>query len=89
MEREMASEYLAFVETLNELPEGQELELYVKDLKPGVEKYDTRYVRAIVSSTPDKLPGADTLWLRSSMGVLHPKPWAIKLLSDLGEYKLK
>ena len=83
----MASEYLTFIETLKELPERQEVELYVKDLTPGVGKYDTRYVRAIVSSSPDKLPGADTLWIRFSMGVLHPQPWAIEIVRELGEYK--
>ena len=83
----MPSEYSTFVETLEELPEGQEVELYVKDLTPGIAKYDTRYVRAIVSRNPDKLPGADILWIRFSMGVLHPKPWAIEIVRELGEYK--
>ena len=83
----MTSEYVTFVETLKEFPDGIEVKLYVKDLTPGVKKYDTRYVRAIVSSNPDRLPGADRLWIRSSMGVLHPKPWAIKLLGDIGEYE--
>ena len=84
----MPSEYLIFVETLEELPEGQEVKLYVKDLTPGVEKYDTRYVSAIVSSTPGNLPGADTLWIRFSMGVLHPKPWAIKIIRDESSFLL-
>jgi hypothetical protein len=81
------SEYLTFIETLYELPEGQEVELYVKDLTPGIQKYDTRYVSAIIASTSEKLPGADILWLRYSMGTLHPKPWAIKIIRELGEYK--
>ena len=83
----MAQEYLTFVENLTEISEETELELYIKDLAPGVEKYDTRYVRALVSSIADKLPESDTLWIRFSMGVLHPEPWAIRIIKELGAYK--
>jgi hypothetical protein len=85
----MPKEYLAFVaefgiKSLEDLEEGKEIELVVKDLTPGRYKYESRYVRAKVGS-PEKLPGADTLWVRFRQGVLHPKKWAIKITKELGE----
>ncbi len=32
-----------------------------------------------------KLPEEDILWIRSWTGVLHPKPWAIKIIAELDE----
>lgn len=81
----MAKEYLTFVESLKDLAEDKEMELTIKDLTPGPRKYDARYVRAKLSSEPKKLAGADTLWVRFRMGVLHPKPYAIKITKELGE----
>ncbi len=86
---EMKKEYLAFVDefgiqSLKDLEEGKEIELLVKDLTPGRYKYEARYVRARVSS-PEKLPDADTLWVRFQHGVLHPKRWAIQITEELGE----
>lgn len=82
----MKKEYLAFVDSPKDLPVGKEIELTVRDLTPGVEKYDARYVRAIVADSPDKLPDGDILWLRSVLGLLYPDPWVIKITGDLGEY---
>ncbi len=85
----MSKDYLAFVSefgisSLSGLEEGKEIELTVKDLTPGRYKYEARYVRAKVG-TPEKLPGADTLWVRFEHGVLHPKKYAIKITKELGE----
>lgn len=81
----MAKEYLTFVDSLKDLPEDREVELTIKDLTPGPRKYDARYVRARVSSAPRKLPGADILRVRFRMGVLHPKPYSIKITKEMGE----
>lgn len=85
----MAQEYLTFVESLKDLPDGQEVELTIKDLTPKDRryKYEARYVRALVNSDPKKLPSSDTLWVRFRMGVLHPKPYAIKITKEIGEFK--
>ena len=85
----MQKEYLAFVsefgiENLKDLEEDKEIELLIKDLTPGCRKYEARYVRAKVAS-PEKLPGADTLWVRFRHGVLHPKRYAIQITEELGE----
>lgn len=85
----MKKEYLTFVsefgiENLKDLEEDKEIELVVRDLSPGRYKYEARYVRAKISS-PEKLPGADTLWVRFQHGVLHPKRYAIQITEELGE----
>ena len=85
----MPKEYLTFidkfgVESLKDLEEVKETELIIRDFSPGHYKYESRYVRAKISS-PEKLPGADTLWLRFQHGVLHPKRYAIQITEELGE----
>jgi len=82
----MAKEYLVFVEDMKkELLEGREILLTIKDLTPGKRKYENRIVKAIVSSSPDKLPGGDVLRVRSWTGVLYQRPWAIKIVEEVGE----
>lgn len=85
----MRKEYDTFVEALDELPQGKEVALAIRDLTPGPRKYDSRYVRAVVSSNPQDLPDGDTLWIRLQLGTVHPQPWAIKVLESLGEYMPK
>ena len=85
---EMKKEYDIFVDALADLPEGRELNLTVRDLAPGPRKYEARYVKAIVSSKPEQMPEAATLWVRFQRGHLHPHPWAINILEQLGEYEV-
>ncbi len=82
----MSKEYLTFVDNPKDLPVGEEIELSIRDLTPGCEKYDCHNVRAVVADSPDKLPGSDVLWFRSLAGLLYPEPWAIKIIAELGEY---
>ena len=79
-------EYLTFIGKLESLIQGQEIELLIKDLSPTRQKYDARYVKAIVSSDPEKLPDGDVLWIRGWVGVPYPNPWAIKILREVGEF---
>jgi hypothetical protein len=81
----MSKEYSTFVSDPQRLPEGQEIKLAIKDLTPGPRKYDCRIVKAIVSSTPDKIQGGDVLWLKSLVGITFPKPWAIKIVEEVGD----
>ena len=82
----MKKEYVTWLVTEEQLAEGQEIELTLRDLTPGREKYNGRNVKAIVSSSPDKLPEGDILWIRSGTGVLQPNPWAIKITGELPEF---
>ena len=79
-------EYLTIIPSVNDLSDGKECDLLVKDLNPGRRKYETRFVRAKVASSLAKLPDSDVLWIRNYLGYLHPKPWAIKITKELGEY---
>ncbi|MFQ5987770.1 MAG: phenylphosphate carboxylase subunit gamma [Dehalococcoidia bacterium] len=82
----MKREYVTWVDDLHNLPEGEEIQLTIRDLTPGRRKYEARHVKAILSSSPDKLPDGDTLWLRSGSGVMMPVPWVIRVVEELGDY---
>ncbi len=78
----MSKDYDTFVMSLSDIEEGKEIELTVRDC----DTYQPKAVRAVVSSSMDKLPGADRLWLRWSRGQSATKdPWAIKIVQDLGD----
>ena len=79
-------EFLTFVGKLEDLTQGKEVELLVKDLAPGRKKYDARYVRAVVSSDSKDLSDSDVLWIRGLVGVLYPQPWVIKITAEVGEF---
>lgn len=77
-------EYLTFA-VINDLVEGKELTLAIRDLTAGKQKYNCRYVKALVSSSPGKIPDGDVLWVRSWSGYLYPEPWGIKITAEAGE----
>lgn len=76
-------EYDTFVKSLEELTQGKEIELYVRDLTPGRNKYLVRHVKGVVSNVP--LPQSQTLWLRFHTGYKHPQPWGIKITEELDQ----
>ena len=76
----MAIEYDTFVDTLDSLREEEEIELSIRDTVT----YEARKVRAMVSSSSQKLPDGSTLWIRFSQGILHKQPWTIKITEELG-----
>ena len=78
------TEYVTRVKSINDLKDGQEVQLFVQDLTPGPRKYDGEIVKATVYSSPDKASGGDTLWLRSALGRAYDKPWGIKITQKLG-----
>ena len=81
----MKKEFMTFVRDLSELVENKEISLAIRDLAPGPRKYDCKIVKAILASSPDKLPDGDVLQVWSWTGVRHPEPWAIKVVAELGE----
>jgi hypothetical protein len=80
----MKREYQTFVRQFKDLKDGIQ-KLFIKDLTPGPRKYDTKYVRAEISSDPEKIKDGDILRIRSESGVLLPQPWGIKILEELSE----
>jgi hypothetical protein len=84
-EQDMKKQYEAFLAEPKSIPEGEPIRFFIRDLTPGPRKYDARFVKAIVSSSPEKLSGSDTLQLRSLGGKIYPKVLSIKIIEDLGE----
>ena len=80
----MNKEYLTFVTNMEDLKEGQEVKLTIRDLTPGPRKYEARVVKARVFHSPQP-QALDTLWVRSWTGVLYPQPWAIQIVEEVGE----
>ena len=70
--------YDVFVEDLQELPEGEELTIPVRDLTPGIHKYSYKYVRALVSADSGCYP--DGLLIRFGRGQEYGQPYSIKVL---------
>jgi len=82
----MEKEWVIFVPSPEDLVEGKETLVTIRDLSPGKKKYNARVVKAILSRNLENLPGADTLWVRSWIGTLYPRPWAIRIIEEAGDY---
>lgn len=80
----MAKEYDTFIYSFNELPEGKDIILAIRDLTAGTHKYETSFVRARVSPTPSKNSGESKLWIIFNTGVTHPQPYYINILENIG-----
>lgn len=82
----MGKEWVVFVPRLEDLVEGKETLVTIRDLSPGQKKYNAKVVNAVLSRDKKSLPGADTLWVRSWIGTLYPQPWAIRIIEEVGDY---
>jgi hypothetical protein len=80
--------YDTFHDEPEKIPQMEEIDITIRDLSPGKEKYSSRYVKAIISRDPEKLPDGDELLIRYQRGGLFPEKWKIKILEELGEYKV-
>lgn len=78
----MAREWQTFVSKVEDMREG-EVRLFIKDLTPGPRKYDTKFVRAMVSKSREPLTDRDVLFVRTESGLKSPEPWSIKILEEL------
>jgi len=71
--------YEIFVTKISELEEGKELQKEIRDAKT----YERKTVKAIFSSSPEKLPDGEQLWVRGPLGpLIDKKPWRIKIVSE-------
>ena len=71
--------YEIFVSKLSELEEDKELQKEIRDVKT----YERKTVKALISSSPEKLPDGEPLWVRGMLGPLvDKKPWRIKIISE-------
>ncbi len=68
------------VNDISELKDGEEQVLEIRDTAT----YESRKVRAIISSRPEKLPDGEVLRVLWQRGQAEKKPWAIKITKELG-----
>jgi len=72
--------YEIFVRKLEELEEGKELQKEIRD----AQTYERKQVKALISSSPEKLPKSENLWVRGMLGqLLDNKPWKIRIVSEV------
>ena len=79
--------YDIFVKSLDELVEGEEVELQVRDLTPGTHKYCYKWVKARVSSSADTY--AQKLLIRFGRGQAHDKPYSIQVSGEINKIPAK
>ena len=70
-----------FVMDMSELAEGKDIELSIRTLNPGLQKYTYKRVRAQVSASLDKF--ADQLQVRLGRGQLSPAKYSIKVIEEI------
>ena len=75
------NQWEVFVMDVAELAEDTDLELTIRTLNPGVQKYTYKHVRAQVSSSLDKFP--DQLQVRMGRGQLSPAKFSIKVIEEI------
>ena len=75
------NQWEVFVTDVAELAEGTDLELTIRTLNPGVQKYTYKRVRAQVSATPDKF--GDQLQVRLGRGQLSQARFSIKVIEEV------
>ncbi|GAB4350496.1 MAG: hypothetical protein Kow006_13340 [Gammaproteobacteria bacterium] len=73
-----------FVMDLSELPEGEDLELTVRTLNDGLDKYTYKRVKAQVSADSDKFE--DSLQVRFGRGQLAKERFSINVLSEIQRF---
>ena len=79
--------YDTFVNSLEQLPEGQEIELQVRDLTPGIHKYCYKWVHALVSPNSDVYP--EKLLIRFGRGQLYERPYSIEVVGEVNKIPSK
>jgi phenylphosphate carboxylase gamma subunit len=73
-----------FVDNLDELPEGDSLELTIRTLNPGLHKYTYKRVTAEVSPSLDQY--ADRLQVRFGRGQLSDQQFSINVLAEINRF---
>ena len=75
------NQWEVFVMDMSELAEGKDIELSIRTLNPGLQKYTYKRVRAQVSVSLDKF--ADQLQVRLGRGQLSPAKYSIKVIEEI------
>ena len=75
------NQWEVFVMDMSELAEGEDIEISIRTLNPGMHKYTYTHVRAQVSSALDKFP--DQLQVRMGRGQLSAAKFSIKVIEEI------
>ncbi len=79
---ELREGYEIFVRNLDELEEGKEMEMQIRD----GQTCEVKVVKAFFSPSAERLPDGETLWCRALVGhLLDEKPWRIKITQVVEE----
>ncbi len=73
-----------YVNDLDELAEGENLELTIRTLNDGIHKYTYKRVNAEVSTTLDQYP--DRLQVRFGRGQLSDQKYSINVLGEIERF---
>lgn len=77
----MANKWEVFVMDLGELAEGKQLELTVRTLNDGLQKYTYQRAKVEVSSKLDQFP--DSLQVRLGRGQLSPQRYSMRVIETV------
>ena len=77
----MKNKWEVFVMDMSELAEGEDIELSIRTLNPGLHKYTYKRVKCQVSAKPDAFP--DSLQVRMGRGQLSASQYSIKVLAEV------
>lgn len=75
------NQWEVFVMDMSELAEGRDIELSIRTLNPGLQKYTYKRVRAQVSTSLDKF--GDQLQVRLGRGQLSAAKYSIKVIEEI------
>jgi phenylphosphate carboxylase gamma subunit len=75
------NQWEVFVMDMSELAEGKDIELSIRTLNPGLQKYTYKRVKAQVSTSLDKF--ADQLQVRLGRGQLSAARFSIKVIEEI------
>lgn len=76
-----------FVMELDELPEGRDVELTIRTLNDGLQKYTYKRVKARVSTDTKAFP--DQLQVRFGRGQLAKERYSIEVLDEIQRFPAK
>jgi phenylphosphate carboxylase gamma subunit len=77
----MKNKWEVFVMDMSELAEGEDIELSIRTLNPGLHKYTYKRVKCQVSAKQDKF--SDSLQVRMGRGQLSASKFSIKVLEEV------
>jgi len=78
----MRKEWDTYILTvLSEVEEDVETLRIIRDLTPGIHKYNGKFVKCLISRDPDKYP--DELRVRLGRGQLTKSVWSIKITEEV------